>query len=93
MHDIFDDPYRCAVLYHLQVTDEPATLDEIADAVVESCPDGKGLEDEHEVRDWLLDGHVRQMSEFGVLSYDEARDVVRVREDVSISVTSPWEDA
>lgn len=94
MHDIFSEPYRCAVLYYLQAADEPAAVDEVAIAVGEWRPDGDGADAEgaDRLRTWLLDNHIRQMVEFGVIAYDRHRDAVRLTEDVSLSVTAPWDE-
>lgn len=93
MHDIFSDPYRCAVLYYLQRMDGPATLSEVARAVLEWSPDDDAVRPDDRPRTWLLDTHVRQLEEFGVIRYDPERGQIRLSEDVLLSVTEPWQDA
>lgn len=93
MHDIFSDPYRCAVLYCLQLSEEPATVSEIANRVVTWSPDGDSIAaEDSDLRTWLLHTHILHLDEFGIVTYDSGRDVVRLSEDVSISVTSPWQE-
>lgn len=92
MHDIFLDPYRCAVLHYLQQTDGAVTLRDLAATIDDRSPNGDRAEKEYGERPhtWLRDKHLLQMDEFGVLVYDRDENVVQLPDDVSFSVTPPW---
>lgn len=97
MHDVFSDPCRSAIMYHLQEAAGPVEVREVAEQVTTWCQeigrvDGPDASTDC-TRAWLLHSHVLEMAEFGLVDYDPADDTVWLPDDVCITVDPPWDDA
>ncbi len=93
IHDVFSDPYRASVLYHLQDEDDPVPVDDVVDQVLVWSPDLDEGEDREKVRSWLVESHILRLAELGMVRRDREADTVRLAEDVTVTVTHPWGDA
>lgn len=96
MHDVLSDPYRCAVLYYLEESDEAAGVRELTEQVLAWCLEEGQFDGDEGVDDhactWLLERHVLSMERFGLISYDRERDAVALSDDASIAITPRWEE-
>lgn len=93
MHDVLSDPHRRAVLHYLREFEDPADVDELVGRILAWRPDrnsSDGTPSDSE-RARLLNDHVRRMEAFGLLAYDPDRGTVRLSEDVSVTVSPPWD--
>lgn len=91
MHDIFSDPFRCAILYYLQERGNPADVEELSERVLDWCPDEEELPPNRaRRRAWLFNEHIVRMDDFGVVSYDPREDSIRLAEDVSVTLPDLW---
>ncbi|MHB9288366.1 hypothetical protein ACKVMT_15155 [Halobacteriales archaeon Cl-PHB] len=93
IHDVFSNPYRAAVLYHLQDADGPVPVDDVVDQVLVWSPDHEDDADRNRIRSWLVESHVLRLAELGLVRRDREADTIRLAEDVSVTVTQPWRDS
>ena len=96
MHDVFAEPARCAILYLLQESTAPTDVDELVGRVAARWPEfapgdvdpSPGPSPARHIRE-----QIRYLAEFGLLAHDTERGTVRFDDDVTITVTPPWQTA
>ena len=79
-------------MYSLQRFEDPVTLREVVDALVDWRPEGDDAAKEwgEWPRAGLRDEHILPMDDFGVINHDREETVGRFPVDVSLSVPFPW---
>lgn len=97
MHVVLSDWSRRSILYCLQEHDDAVAVTTVTEQLLtwQRRYDESGECDTvpvSEMRQQILQAHILKMEEFGILGYDPDADTVWIPEDVSISVTPPWDD-
>jgi hypothetical protein len=98
MHDIFSNWERRALLFALEERTDATPVNVLARCLVAWR---RGVSTPAPADDLAVDrlgtrlrhDHVVQMAEFGVVVYDQREDVVRLADDVTVTVDPPWRDA
>lgn len=97
MHDIFSDWERRAILYHLEQVGGRSSVEAVAAHLVGWW---RGRERPATAEDELVDhvrrrlgcAHLAKLDDFGVLAFDPRSGIVRLSEDMKLSVSEPWTD-
>lgn len=94
MHDIFSNPFRCAVLNYLQKMENPVGLDEVVEHVLARCSGEDDTSASGDALDrWLFNEHILRLEEFGIITYDPGEESVELSDDVSVTLPDPCVEA
>lgn len=97
MHEVFSDWDRRAILYCLQEHSGQASIDCVARHLVgwrrgEPDPVSAEEDDVDRIRGHVVYSHVTKMDDFGIVTYDPCTETVELPDDMTVTVTPPWND-
>ena len=97
MHDVFSNRCRRAILYYLQETEGPATVQALLRKLIEwdrglVTPPNRDSVLVESIRTSIYRSHVLEMAKADIIEYDPVEDTIWIPDRIEFAIAPPWDD-